>query len=528
MNDGIYHPQSPERMVAFQKGIQNLIAAVRAKDARLILLTPPPFDPVAVTTLPASAPDFSYKAPYEKYDDVLADYAAWEKTLAAADVQVIDLHTPINAYLAKQRATDPKFSFTKDGIHPDLAGHLLMARILLKDLGVKVPQIALNDEVAHVQGDPLYVIVKDHRQKRSQAWLDYIGYTREKTVKTARAVSVRGNDAPDSAAGRHHARRQITPPPPHRNLLYNSEVPSTPRLLLPILLALSSCAWADVTLPHILAEHMVIQRDQPVHIWGHAAPDEAVAVIFRGATQSTKADALGRFSVYLAPGDAGGPFDLTVKGNNTIAFKDILVGDVWIASGQSNMEFKLRQGDNAQVEIAAAKYPKIRRTLIDRKVSDYPVEDAPGQAWMDVNPENAANASAVAYFFARHIQEKEGGVPIGIIETFWGGTPVEAWMSLHAIGADPALMPIFSEWAKAEEAWPAVDAAYQKQLNDWKLASEAAKAGGAHRSCPARHAEHAAGWIVSSSGPLQRYDRALHAIPDQRGHLVSGRSQRQR
>ena len=224
---------------------------------------------------------------------------------------------------------------------------------------------------------------------------------------------------------------------------------------------------------------MVIQRDQPVHIWGHAAPDEAVSVTFRGATQSTKADPLGRFGVYLAPGDAGGPFDLTVKGNNTIAFKDVLVGDVWIASGQSNMEFKLRQGDNAQAEIAAAKYPKIRRTLIDRKVSDYPVEDAPGQAWMDVNPENAANASAVAYFFARHIQQKENGIPIGIIETFWGGTPVEAWMSLHAIGADPGLMPIFSEWAKAEEAWPVVEATYQKQLADWNVTSAAAKSSGA-------------------------------------------------
>jgi len=224
---------------------------------------------------------------------------------------------------------------------------------------------------------------------------------------------------------------------------------------------------------------MVIQRDQPVHIWGHAAPDEAVSVTFRGATQSTKADPLGRFGVYLAPGDAGGPFDLTVKGNNTIAFKDVLVGDVWIASGQSNMEFKLRQGDNAQAEIAAAKYPKIRRTLIDRKVSDYPVEDAPGQAWMDVNPENAANASAVSYFFARHIQQKENGIPIGIIETFWGGTPVEAWMSLHAIGADPGLMPIFSEWAKAEEAWPVVEATYQKQLADWNVTSAAAKSSGA-------------------------------------------------
>jgi lysophospholipase L1-like esterase len=185
MNDGIYHPQSPERMAAFQKGIQNLITAVRAKNARLILLTPPPFDPLAITTtLPATAPDFSYKAPYEKYDDVLSAYGAWEKTLVASDIQVVDLHTPINAYLAKQRATDPKFSFTKDGIHPDLAGNLLMTRILLKDLRVNVPQVALNDEVAHIQSDPLYVLVKDHRQKRSQAWLDYIGYTRDKTVKT--------------------------------------------------------------------------------------------------------------------------------------------------------------------------------------------------------------------------------------------------------------------------------------------------------------------------------------------------------
>ncbi len=174
MNDGIYHPQSPERMAAFQKGIQSLIEAVRAKNARLILLTPPPFDPTSVTTTrDAHAPDFSYKAPYEKYDDVLADYAAWEKTLTAADVTVVDLHTPIAAYLAKQR-------FTKDGIHPDLAGHLLMARTLLH-----LPQISLNDEVARIQGDALYVIVKSRREKRSQGWLDYVGYTRDKTVKTA-------------------------------------------------------------------------------------------------------------------------------------------------------------------------------------------------------------------------------------------------------------------------------------------------------------------------------------------------------
>jgi sialate O-acetylesterase len=244
-------------------------------------------------------------------------------------------------------------------------------------------------------------------------------------------------------------------------------------------LAVSLCVRADVTLPGILADHMVIQRGFPVHVWGKAAENEAVSVTFRGETQTTKADTLGRWSVWLAPAEAGGPFELTVKGNNTIALQDVLVGDVWVASGQSNMEFKLRQADNAMAEIAAAKYPKIRRTLLDRKVADYPMDDATGQKWTDVNPETAAGASAVAYFFARHLQEKLEGVPIGIIESFWGGTPVEAWMSRRAISEDPALMPIFSEWAKSEEAWPTTMANYEKQLVTWSEASTKAKASGA-------------------------------------------------
>lgn len=191
MNDGIYHPQSAERMAAFQKGIGNLIATARARTARVILLTPPPFDRVAITTTrDAHAPDFSYKAPYEKYDDVLADYAAWEKTLAAVDVTVVDLHTAINAYLAQQRTTNPKFSFTTDGIHPNAAGHLLMARTLLTALKMKLPQTPLDTELARIQSDPLYVLVKAHREKRSLGWLDYVGYTRDKTVKQGSADDV--------------------------------------------------------------------------------------------------------------------------------------------------------------------------------------------------------------------------------------------------------------------------------------------------------------------------------------------------
>lgn len=185
MNDGIYHPQSAERMAAFQKGIQGLIGAVRAKNARLILLTPPPFDPVPVAAAVRgeSAPDFSYKAPYNKYDDVLRDYAAWEKTLAAPDVIVIDLHTAIDAYLAQQRKSNPKFSFTKDGIHPNFEGHLLMAQTILENFKVKLPHDSLSEEAARIQSDPIFVLVKSRREKLSQAWLEYVGYTRDKQVK---------------------------------------------------------------------------------------------------------------------------------------------------------------------------------------------------------------------------------------------------------------------------------------------------------------------------------------------------------
>jgi lysophospholipase L1-like esterase len=185
MNDGIYHPQSPERMAAFQKGIQGLISAVRAKNARLILLTPPPFDavPVAAIVRDESAADFSYKAPYRKYDDVLRDYAAWEKTLAAPDITVIDLHTAIGAYLAQQRKSDPKFSFTKDGIHPNFEGHLLMAQTILGNFKIKFPHDSLSEEAARIQSDPIFVLVKSRREKLSQSWLAYVGYTRDKRVK---------------------------------------------------------------------------------------------------------------------------------------------------------------------------------------------------------------------------------------------------------------------------------------------------------------------------------------------------------
>ena len=208
---------------------------------------------------------------------------------------------------------------------------------------------------------------------------------------------------------------------------------------------------AEVTLSHIIAEHMVLQRDRPVHLWGRANPGERVAITFRGHAAESTADSLGRWSVYLPPGNAGGPFSLSIQATNRIDFTDILVGDLWLASGQSNMEFPMAPAPpwttgvrNAKSEIAAADDPKLRLFQVKDAWSDYPKDDLDAKrTWTACTPRSIAGFSAVAYFFGRELLEKEK-VPIGLIEADVGGTPAEAWTSLDALTSDPSLMPVFS------------------------------------------------------------------------------------
>src|SRR6202034_1426172 len=131
---------------------------------------------------------------------------------------------------------------------------------------------------------------------------------------------------------------------------------------------------------------MVIQRDQPVHIWGNADPNESISISFRGESANTMPDEYGRWSVYLPPVSAGGPYELEIRGTNTIVIKDVLVGDVWLASGQSNMGFNVARVNHAQEELAAAGHPMIRLFHVQQKVSDYPLDDAPGASWEVCSP----------------------------------------------------------------------------------------------------------------------------------------------
>jgi sialate O-acetylesterase len=222
------------------------------------------------------------------------------------------------------------------------------------------------------------------------------------------------------------------------------------RLCLALYLAASSFfAGAEVSLPKIFSSHMVLQRDMPIHVWGFAAPAEQVTVDFHGSSASATADSVGRWSVYLPPQSAGGPFTLTVRATNTLTLDDILLGDLWLASGQSNMEMPLAGFSNAPLkdgekEIAAANHPQIRLLLVDRDTAEYPLADVKGaKGWSVCAPETARNFSAAAYFFARDLQEHQH-IPIGLIDSTWGGTPAEAWVSLTGIGSDAALMPVFA------------------------------------------------------------------------------------
>lgn len=227
----------------------------------------------------------------------------------------------------------------------------------------------------------------------------------------------------------------------------------------------SKCCWlilgliaaplhAAVRLPAVFADHMVIQRDQPVHVWGRADAGENVTVDFRGAEMSTVADPFGRWSVELPAGAAGGPFVLSIHGTNAIALQDVMVGDVWIASGQSNMGFPLSQANQAQQEIDAANLPQVRLMNVDQRFADYPQDDViVTLPWSVCTPASSAGFSAVAYFFARELAQREH-VPIGIIESAWGGTPAEAWTSMPALARDASLMPVFAAWGRMVTAEP--------------------------------------------------------------------------
>ena len=233
---------------------------------------------------------------------------------------------------------------------------------------------------------------------------------------------------------------------------------------------------ADVELPNIFGDHMVIQRQQPIRVFGTATPGETVTVEFAGESGKSETDAEGKWRIQLPAVAADrAPREMIIRGNNTITLSDILVGDVWLCSGQSNMEWHLRSSANAAAEIEAANYPEIR--LFDVKghtVNRTPQPNTTGQ-WDRCVPNTARSFSAVAYFFGRGLY-RETNIPVGLIGTNWGGTKIEPWIPKVGFENSPPLMNIKKGLTELDLSTPEGKArhnAYLAEVKRWS--NDAAK-----------------------------------------------------
>jgi sialate O-acetylesterase len=257
-------------------------------------------------------------------------------------------------------------------------------------------------------------------------------------------------------------------------------------------------AWADVQLPSILGSHMVLQQGIPLPVWGLADPGEEVTVTLGSQTARAKAGADGRWLIQLQPLAAGGgPLRMTVAGKNTIELKDLLVGEVWVCSGQSNMAWRVKQALRSEEEIQAARHPRIRLFTVGSQVAQEPRFDVGGE-WQICSPETVGDFSAVGYFFGRDLHAALD-VPVGLINTSWGGTPAESWTTHEALAGQADFKPILERWEQGAAGYPA-------QLAKWQ--EEARKAKEEGKPAPRKPAEP----TQNPNMPAGLYNGMIHPI----------------
>jgi len=251
------------------------------------------------------------------------------------------------------------------------------------------------------------------------------------------------------------------------------------RLFLVWLSAIGSLANlnADVVLPPLISENMLLQHSKPV-IWGKADPEEKITATLGTASLTVAADHDGGWRIEFPPIAPGPVGDLVVSGKNTLTVRNVAAGDVWVASGQSNMNFAVDGVLNSREEISRADNPEIRMFTVSRKVSHDPLDSVSGR-WEICSPESVAHWSAVAFFFARQLQ-RDLGKPIGVISSSWGGTTLQVWTPAEVIDADPEFKEIFRDrWlAQIAKSQAAAAERYRIKLSEWEKAAEESKASG--------------------------------------------------
>lgn len=233
---------------------------------------------------------------------------------------------------------------------------------------------------------------------------------------------------------------------------------------------------ADVKLPALFGSHMVLQQGAADRVWGSADPGEEVTVKIAEQTKTATAGNDGKWTVTLDPLPTGGPHTLTISGKNTLTLDDVLIGEVWICSGQSNMQWSLSLANDADLEIRAADYPKIRLIAVPNVGTQEPQSDFQGQ-WQVCSPDTVPGFSAVGYLFGRQLHETLH-VPVGLINDAWGGSSCEGWINRERLAADERFEPLMKRWEELEARYPQDKAEYEQKLAEWKVAAEKAKAEG--------------------------------------------------
>lgn len=254
--------------------------------------------------------------------------------------------------------------------------------------------------------------------------------------------------------------------------------------LLPLAICLPGSA--GIRLPSVLGSNMVLQCDQPVRIWGLAAPGESVTVRFQDQSLTTSAGQDGAWHVLLAPMAASDSAStMTITGQNTLSLANVLVGEVWLCSGQSNMTLPVNQTDHAPEEIRAADHPRLRFFEVGRTAREAgPQGDCQGR-WVECSPATIPDFSAVAYFFGRELQQSLRR-PVGLIHSSWGGTKIEAWMPESVLAGSAEFRGILDSWKDEVADFPRAQAEFAANLPrltaGWKAAVQTARA--AHRAPP--------------------------------------------
>lgn len=229
-------------------------------------------------------------------------------------------------------------------------------------------------------------------------------------------------------------------------------------------------AQSHLRVPYFFGSDMVLQRQKPVKIWGSSSAKASFTVEFMGQNKKVKADRVGHWTVEFPAAEAGGPYEMKFNSDSSFVFSNIMIGDVWFCSGQSNMEWKVMQTFNAPYELRSADLPNIRSFTVTRQVSSSPLANTLPSQWQVCTPQHAAYFSAVAYFFAKEIHQREK-IPIGIIHASWGGTFIEAWTGLESISPHPdftALADSFRLRRSTPRSIEAKEKKYSREYDEWK------------------------------------------------------------